>query len=191
MKKLLNVIMKINDSLGMVEKMIAIVLMIGLVIACMIFITCRYVIHISVPWSDELARYLLISMGWLGAAYCTYHDDHLRIQALSGLVKAKMKNGEKFLKGVEAFTQACMCAFMIFFTWNFWGYLNNSVKSLDVHTSALHIPLWWPMYPIVLAGILMALHSFLKVFLKIGEIRGDVEERAHEVTPGEEVEQVI
>lgn len=175
MKKVLNGMIAANDAIGKVEKAFSIVLMIALVIACMIFIVCRFIIRISVPWSDEAARYVLIAMGWIGASYCTYHDDHLRIQALSSLLKSKVKNAAKILTAVEAVTQACMCAFMIFFVNNFWNYLNNAVKALNPMSSALHIPLWWPMYPIVVAAILMALHSFFKVFIQIGKLTGAVE----------------
>ncbi len=175
MKKVLNGMMKANDAVGFLEKMFAIVLMIALVIACMCFIICRYVIHISVPWADESARYVLIAMGWIGASYCTYHDDHLRIQALSSLLRSKVKRAPQILAGVEAFTQACMCGFMVFFIQNFWNYLNNSVKALNPTSSALHIPLWWPMYPIVVAAALMIIHSFIKVFIQIGKVTGVVE----------------
>lgn len=178
MKKALNGIVKINDAIGRLEKMFSIILMIALVIACMIFIICRYIIKVSVPWSDESARYVLIAMGWIGASYCTYHDDHLRIQALSSLLRAKSKHAEKILIVVETLTQACMCAFMIFFVQNFWNYLNNAVKALNPVSSALHIPLWWPMYPIVLAGVLMALHSFFKVLIQIGKLTGAYQPQA-------------
>ena len=178
MKKILNGMIKANDAIGKVEKMFSVTLMIALVIACMIFIICRYILQISVPWADESARYVLIAMGWIGASYCTYHDDHLRIQALSSLVKKKMKNADRFLIGVEAFTQACMCGFMVFFVINFWNYLNNAVKALNPVSSALHIPLWWPMYPIVIAAILMIIHSFIKVFIQIGKLTGDLQEAA-------------
>lgn len=176
MKKMINGMSKVNDAIGKVEKMFAIILMIVLVIACMTFIICRYILQISVPWADESARYVLIAMGWIGASYCTYHDDHLRIQALSSLVRKKMKNADRFLIGVEAFTQACMCGFMVFFVSNFWNYLNNSVKALSPVSSALHIPLWWPMYPIVIAAILMIVHSFIKFFIQIGKLTEDVQD---------------
>lgn len=178
MKKIVNGMIKVNDAIGTVEKMFSIVLMIALVIACMIFVICRYIIQVSVPWSDESARYVLIAMGWIGASYCTYHDDHLRIQALSSLVRKKLKNADKILIGIEAFTQACMCAFMVFFVDNFWNYMNTAVKALNPVSSALHIPLWWPMYPIVVAAILMIIHSFFKVFIQIGKLTGDVQVEA-------------
>ena len=175
MKKFIKGVIKVNDTIGKIEKMFAITLMIALVAACMIFITCRYVLRTSVPWADESARYVLIAMGWVGASYCTYHDDHLRIQALSSLLKSKVKHAPRILTGVEAFTQACMCGFMVFFLINFWNYLNNAVKALNPMSSALHIPLWWPMYPIVVAAVMMILHSFLKVFIQIGKLTGAVE----------------
>ena len=64
---------------------------------------------------------------------------------------------------------------MVFFLINFWNYLNNAVKALNPMSSALHIPLWWPMYPIVVAAVMMILHSFLKVFIQIGKLTGAVE----------------
>lgn len=178
MKKLIKGMMKVNDAIGKLEKAFSITLMIALVFACMTFIICRYVLHISVPWADESARYVLIAMGWIGASYCVYHDDHLRIQALSSLLRKKVKNAERILIGIEAFTQACMCAFMIFFLQNFWHYLTTAVKALNPVSSALHIPLWWPMYPICIAAILMAIHSFIKVFIQIGKLTGAVEDNA-------------
>lgn len=178
MKNLLKCFDKANNALGTIEKVFSIVLMLALVLACLTFIVCRFILHITVPWADESARYVLIAMGWIGASYCTFHDDHLRIQALSSLVKKKASNADKFLGIVEVFTQACMCAFMVFFVINFWNYLNGSVKALNPMTSALHIPLWWPMYPVVVAALLMVLHSFLKVFIGIGKVTGVLEKDA-------------
>ena len=146
-----NAVIKVNDFVGNIERIFSVVVMILLVIACMIFISCRYVIHISVPWSDELARFVLIALGWIGASYCTYHNDHLRINAVSSLVKKYSKHADVILTVLEMVTQLLVGTFMIFFLQNFVRYLRNTVIPMNVLTTALQIPNWYPMIVIALA----------------------------------------
>ncbi len=163
-------IIKINDLIGNIERFFCVAVMILLVVACMIFISCRYVIHVSVPWSDELARYVLVALGWIGASYCSYHDDHLRITAVSGLVKKRCRNSDAVLTVLELATQLMIGGFMIFFLSNFITYLTKSVMPLNVMTTALKIPNWYPMLVIPLGSGLMIVHSFLKAAVCLGKL---------------------
>lgn len=161
---------KVNDFIGNIERLFCVAVMILLVIACMIFITCRYAIHISVPWSDELARYVLVALGWIGASYCTYHNDHLRINALSSLLKNKFSHADTILMVLDMVTQVLIGCFTLFFFINFTNYLRNAVIPLNVLTTALKIPNWYPMLVIPLASVLMIIHSFLKAFIHLGTL---------------------
>lgn len=169
-KSAFDLIIKVNDLIGNIERLFCVAVMILLVIACMIFISCRYVIHVSVPWSDELARYVLVALGWIGASYCSYHDDHLRISAMSSLVKKHSRHSRAILIGLEAVTQLLVGIFMIFFLWNFMRYLTDAVMPMNVITPSLRIPNWYPMLVIVPASSLMVIHSFLKVFINLGKL---------------------
>lgn len=169
-----NAMIKVNDVIGNIERLFCVAVMILLVVACMIFISCRYVIHISVPWSDELARYVLVALGWIGASYCSYHDDHLRINAVSSLVKKYAGNPTLILTALEMVTQLLIGVYMAFFLSNFIGYLKNAVMPLNVLTTALKIPNWYPMLVIVLGSALIVIHSFLKSFVYLGKLLGAV-----------------
>lgn len=188
MKKnsVLTAVIRVNGWIGNIERIFCVVVMILLVIACMIFISCRYVIHISVPWSDELARYVLVALGWIGASYCTYHNDHLRINALSSLVRRYAKNADTILTVLEMVTQLLVGLFMVFFLWNFTRYLTKTVMPMNVLTTALKIKNWYPMVPIVFGATLMVIHSFLKTIIHLGRLLHmvPVEEAAPEAEEG-------
>ncbi len=176
----------VNDSLGNIERLFSVIVMLALVITTMIFISCRYVIHISVPWSDEIARFVLVALGWIGASYCTYHNDHLRINAVSGLVKRFSKHSELILTLVELTTQLIIGLFMLFFLRNFLTYLTKLVIPMHDVSPALQVPNWIPMVSIVIASVLMVIHSFLKVFIMIGQII----HKEYKSNPASEVEEM-
>ena len=45
-------------------------------------VIARYILNNSIPWSEELARYLFVWISWLGTAYAAKNKSHLRIQLL-------------------------------------------------------------------------------------------------------------
>ena len=169
-----NVIIKANDAVGRIERYFSVAVLLLLIAACMVFIVCRFVIHVSTPWSDELACFVLVALGWIGASYCCYHDDHLRINALSSVIKKFCKNSQQILTAVEMVTQLLVCAFMAFFLVNFVRYLNESVIPLNILTVSLKIPSHYPMLSIVLGSALMVFHSLMKTLLNLGELLGKV-----------------
>ena len=60
-----------NDSLEKVLRIALLVLVSGIVITTMLQIVARFILMVSIPWTDELARYLMIwaSFVGLGVAY--------------------------------------------------------------------------------------------------------------------------
>lgn len=54
-------------------------LLAGLVVAVFIQVFSRYVLQASVPWTEEVARYLLIYLTFIGAAVAVREHTHLRV----------------------------------------------------------------------------------------------------------------
>lgn len=54
-------------------------LLAGLVIVVLAQVLFRYVLRIAVPWTEELARFLLVWITFIGAAAVQVDDGHLRI----------------------------------------------------------------------------------------------------------------
>lgn len=62
--------------------MVLAVLMVGLVGVVFTQVLARYVIQSSVPWTEEVARYLLIYLTFVGAAVAVREHTHLRVDFL-------------------------------------------------------------------------------------------------------------
>lgn len=54
-------------------------------------ITARYILKISIPWTEEAARYMLILITFLGAAVSLARDEHIRINVLLERIPPKKR----------------------------------------------------------------------------------------------------
>jgi TRAP-type C4-dicarboxylate transport system permease small subunit len=59
------------------------------VIAVQVFM--RYIMHNSLPWSEEFSRYCFIWLVYLGVSYAVKQDRHMRIDVVFLALKGKMK----------------------------------------------------------------------------------------------------
>lgn len=73
---------RIDRALAKIVDAILAALMVGLVGAVFTQVFSRYVIQDSVPWTEEVARYLLIYLTFVGAAVAVREHTHLRVDFL-------------------------------------------------------------------------------------------------------------
>jgi len=72
----------IRNTVDYILSRFAVIVMAILVIDVLWQVTSRYIMHEPSSWTDELAGFLLIWVGLLGAAYATGKKDHLAIDLL-------------------------------------------------------------------------------------------------------------
>lgn len=62
-----------------------------LVMSVVVFlqVVCRYVLHSSLPWSEELSRYLLVWTSFIGGAYGVKLGAHIGVEAFALLLPKK------------------------------------------------------------------------------------------------------
>jgi len=89
--KFVEFVSKLNKMIGKIESVLAIATLWVLIAVCVIFISCRFLFHISTPWADESARYLLILLGWMGAAHAASKNDHLNIDIIGSIIKKALQ----------------------------------------------------------------------------------------------------
>ena len=73
---------RIDRALARVLDGVLAVLLVGLVGAVFTQVFSRYVLQASVPWTEEVARYLLIYLTFVGAAVAVREHTHLRVDFL-------------------------------------------------------------------------------------------------------------
>jgi TRAP-type C4-dicarboxylate transport system permease small subunit len=120
--------------------------MAGVVLLQVIF---RYVFNNSLFWSEELARYLLVWLTFLGASCAYYRRVHPGIDLLTCRLNQKTR------KAIEITVHAVsLCLFLVMI---YYGTLFAYFVRLQI-SPALSIPKWIIFVVIPLSGILFSLH---------------------------------
>lgn len=86
--KILN---KISDGVNKVVSGVAIVLFVIMICACVLQVFFRFVLHNSLSWSEELARYCFIWMHLCGASLLLQNREHATVTAILDLIKGKVR----------------------------------------------------------------------------------------------------
>jgi TRAP-type C4-dicarboxylate transport system permease small subunit len=71
-------------------------------------VVMRYVFSNSLSWSEELARYVVLWLSWIGASYAVKERAHFRVEMLANLVKGRAR------KVFELFVLLVWFAFCLF-----------------------------------------------------------------------------
>lgn len=130
----------------------------SIIIAVQVF--CRYVLNHSLFWSEELARYLLVWLTFLGACVAYYRHVHPGID----VIYAKMPDGIRKATAIAVhLLSMTFFGIMIIFGIKFAYFVRLQISP------ALYLPKWLVFSIIPISGAVLMLHS-LTFFLD--EIKG-------------------
>ena len=162
--KLYEFVYKLNRVFGKIEEILSIITLWLLIIVCVVFISARFIFHIPTPWADELARYFLILLGWMGAAFASSHNDHLNIDIISTVVQNRSKNPEKILAVADRISQILSLAFLLVFMY-FYTIFVIKMYETGTPSSTLPCDMWVPMSLVLIGGVLILVHSLCYAIL--------------------------
>lgn len=160
MKKLLEILDKIERIVIRGEEAVMFIVSIVLIAVVFIQVICRYVLYISTPWAEELAIFTFIWIAWIGAAYAVYSRDHLQINIMDALVK-RLKNPGLGAKLVDCISILLTLLFLLIF---FVGYMQffNHVAARPQYSTAAHWPLLIIQAAPVIGVSLMIFHAVIR-----------------------------
>ena len=129
------------------------------IVAAQVF--CRYVLNHSLFWSEELARYLLVWLSFLGASVAYYRGVHPGIDIL-------------YRKMPAALRQACRLgvhgvSLLLFGTMILYGVQFAYFVRLQI-SPALYLPKWIVFSIIPVSGLILMVHGLTFI---IGDLKGD------------------
>ena len=130
----------------------------AIVVAAQVFF--RYVLNRSLFWSEELARYLLVWLTFLGASVAYHRKLHPGID----VVYAKMP---ELLRKISAIV-VHLASMGLFGVMIVYGYKFSYFVRLQI-TSALSLPKWIIFSIIPLSGLILLIHAL--AFL-ISDVKG-------------------
>ena len=121
----------------------------------------RYVLNNPSSYTEELARFLLIWLGLLGASYGVSKKTHLAIDIL------KTKLREPLLGAVELFVHSAILLFGVLVLVVGGLRLVHMTLTLGQTSAALQIQIGYVYWVLPLSGILIAFYSGLAIFEQI------------------------
>ena len=120
----------------------------ALLVAVQVFF--RYVLNDSIFWSEELARFLLVWLTFLGASVAYFRGVHASVDFLVWRLGPR---GQRALNILVYVLSLAFFVVMIVYGWQFAHFIRLQVSA------ALYLPKWIPHGIIPLSGAILALHS--------------------------------
>ena len=120
----------------------------AVIVAVQVFF--RYVLNHSLFWSEELARYLLVWLTFLGASVAYRRRAHPGIDFFYIKMPPTIKTTARFLVHL---TSLILFGVMIFYGYRFTYFLRLQI------TPALHLPKWIIFSIIPISGLILTVHA--------------------------------
>ncbi|WP_298951869.1 TRAP transporter small permease [uncultured Methylobacterium sp.] len=153
--------------LGAVEAAMAglnrLILLLGglaLVAACLVLsysVAIRYFFKVPTEWQDETAVFLIVGATFLSAAAVQARRGHVAIEALTGLLPARVNAVRLFLADLVSLF------FVAFFAWKSWTLLHEAWVDGQISQSTWGPPLWIPYGLMAVGMTLLSLQFVLQL----------------------------
>lgn len=162
---------KINDSFIFFEKIVLTFCTIALVAAIFVQVICRYILMISTPWAEELARYLFVWMSYLGGGYALYAGGQIEIDIAPTIIRSLKISEEKknnIIVILKTIGLTITIVFLLVFCYVFGNYI--MFISRGVQTSqTMGIPMWIVYFPVLIGSLITVWHGLYRIILNIDE----------------------
>ena len=135
----------------------------AVIVAAEVF--CRYLLNHSLFWSEELARYILVWLTFLGATAAYWRKAHPGIDLLSSLMGPRLRRVNAIIVHLVS-----LCLFLVMI---YHGAVFSSFVRLQI-TPALSLPKWIIFAIIPISGLLLACHC---LFFLARDVLGEDRDR--------------
>lgn len=164
MKKLFTILNEKAEEWLLVASLIAVVI---LVILQVFF---RYVIHASLGWSEEIARYALIWITWISTSYAVRKHSHIRVEFIKDMFSDKVKKYIEFIVLSLWFLLALFLAVE-------GTKLVMTIYGTGQVSPSTQLPIWFIYMAVPIGGTLMCIRLIQEAYkvLKHGAEKGDID----------------
>ena len=114
-RKFTGALFKVNDVISKVELLLMSISMVILTAVMSWQVLTRYFIGIPATWAEELCRYLFIWTSFVGSAYAVWMSEHIEIDLIDNVIKAKFKDAEKVLAWLKKIVLLVIIVFSLYF----------------------------------------------------------------------------
>ena len=149
-------LLNLDKKIAKCEATIIGVLLLVMSAVAFIQVLTRYCFFYSIVWSEEVTRYCMIWMTFIGTAFAVSKQEHINIDMMSTWLKAKTGFDIRHILNIFIFIFALFC---VYYGWN----LVISTQASGQLTPALRIPMYWVYLVMEFSLALTAFHALVRV----------------------------
>lgn len=128
----------------------------------------RFVLHISVPWTDELSRYLWITLAFVGAGAAVSENAHVEINIIASILKGIKDEKKKYrLAQISDIVRYIILIGLATFLEYQWIRFTMKAMKLGQLSSAMEIPMTLPYIIIDIGVASIIIHSIFRLIISI------------------------
>lgn len=164
--------MKMSKILTTMIKALCIILFAALMLSLLLMIISRNVpfINFDVMWTDEVGRYMLVYLVFLGSGLAMIEDKHIRVDFILNQFPPKIR------KWVELFNNLVTIAFCLVMVYaGFVLVQKTGTQMVSTLRKYFNMPMAWWNSAIMVGGVIMAAAVCAKLWRKEGGVDGNEE----------------
>ncbi|MBW2148952.1 MAG: TRAP transporter small permease [Deltaproteobacteria bacterium] len=135
------------------------IVFIALITCTFVEVIFRYFLQNPLAWSEELARFLMVWMGFMGAAVCTKREQHLQL----GISIARWINP----RADRWVMVALNLAFMVFMVFLVKAGIDVCANTMEFRSPAMRLPMVYVLGVIPVTGATMLLFNGVSLYRMI------------------------
>lgn len=141
------------------EKLLIAALLTAMILLAFLQIVLRNFFATGIDWGDSLIRYLVVWVGFIGAAVAVREDKHITIDILSRWISG---SGSRILQSISHLTSTVICGLLT------WAAIKFTMFDAQMGSTVfLELPVWIPELIIPVTFGIMTLRYALRL---LGEL---------------------
>lgn len=153
----MNALFSLEARLAKTEAVLIGIMLLIMSLLAFVQVLTRYVFFYSIVWSEEVTRYLMIWMTFIGAALAVSKQDHINIDIFTSFFKINTGLDFKVVLNVVIFIFSLACSY-------YGALLILKTYAMGQMTEATRVPMYLIYSVMELSILLMAFHSFVRIF---------------------------
>lgn len=154
--------MNLKQIFDNLEEYILMLLFPVMVIVVFVATMLRYLTDFPLPWSAEVARYVMVWLAYIGASLAIKKNAHLGVEIVVSLLPAEL---QKFFGYLRTALIILFNILVIYFTFQI---IENQIATGQL-SPALRIPIYWAYIAIPIGAALMIIRSIQAVLVPVKE----------------------
>ena len=126
----------------------------------------RYVFHNAIYWAEELVRYMMVWLIFLGGSQVAKHEGHIAVDVVHLSVSPRVQNALVF------FVHIVVIVFCLVLTYYSYRQMMRVQVSKQI-SPAMELPMWLPYLSIPVGSTLIAIRHIQRLWSRILSYRSE------------------